>query len=185
MDMGCLTGALEAFAGYVAVDELYEGPDCVLSAVDNRPDKRRLYEGLAHAPSHDDIVPLLRRVQRALAARAGTLSGITTDGSSLYPEPIREVFGDVAQQICPFQVIKEWIKGVRSAVARERQRLAASKPKWKRGRPSSKEKTARRLARKSTDMQEKSSALFADRCWFGTRRRKPSARKRVLGSTRG
>ena len=33
-----LEWALEAFSGYAAVDELYEGPYCVLSAVDNRPD---------------------------------------------------------------------------------------------------------------------------------------------------
>src|SRR5256886_17238266 len=35
-----LEWALEAFSGYAAVDELYEGPYCVLSAVDNRQDKR-------------------------------------------------------------------------------------------------------------------------------------------------
>jgi hypothetical protein len=31
-----LDWAQEAFSGYVAVDELYEGPYCVLSAVDNQ-----------------------------------------------------------------------------------------------------------------------------------------------------
>src|SRR5262245_5993487 len=37
-----LEWALEAFSGYAAVDELYEGPYCVLSAVDNRQYKRVL-----------------------------------------------------------------------------------------------------------------------------------------------
>ena len=37
-----LAWALEAFSGYAAVDELYEGPYCVLSAVDNRQDKQML-----------------------------------------------------------------------------------------------------------------------------------------------
>ena len=43
-----LEWALEAFSGYAAVDELYEGPYCVLSAVDNRHYKRVLYEVLDH-----------------------------------------------------------------------------------------------------------------------------------------
>ena len=37
-----LDWALETFAGYVAADELYEGPYGVLSAVDNRQYQRML-----------------------------------------------------------------------------------------------------------------------------------------------
>ncbi len=96
--------------------------------------------------------------------------GITTDGSALYPEPIREVFGEVAHQICTFHVIKELTKGVLRAVAAERERLAKSKPKLKRGRPSSKEKAARRLARKSKLIQQKISDVFQDRFLFVKRR---------------
>ena len=46
MDGAFLEWALEAFSGYAAVDELYEGRYCVLSAVDNRQYKRMLYENL-------------------------------------------------------------------------------------------------------------------------------------------
>jgi hypothetical protein len=42
-------------------------------------------------------------------------------------------------------------------VAAERKRLATSKPKLKRGRPSSKDKKARRLARQSKSIQQKIS----------------------------
>ncbi len=42
MDGAFLNWALQAFSGYVAADELYEGPYCVLSAVDNRQDKQML-----------------------------------------------------------------------------------------------------------------------------------------------
>ena len=185
MDGVFLDWALEAFSGYVAVDELYEGPYCVLSAVDNREFKRLAYEVLDHDPSHEDITPFLRRLKVALDERKLTLDGITTDGSSLYPEPIREVFGDVPHQICTFHVIKELIKGVLSAVAKERQRLANSKPKLKRGRPSSKDKEARRLARKSKFIQEKISDLFQDRFLFVKRRLKLSERNRLLFITRG
>lgn len=124
-------------------------------------------------------------MHKALDERELTLHGITTDGSSLYPEPIREVFGDVPHQICTFHVIKELIKGVLSAVAKERQRLAASKPKLKRGRPSSKDKEARRLARKSKYIQEQISELFEDRFLFVKRRLKSSERKRLQWITRG
>jgi hypothetical protein len=102
-----LEWALEAFSGYVALDELYEGRYCVLSAVDNRPYKRIWYEVLDHDPNHDDIRAFLGRLKKALTARELELKGITTDGSALYPEPIREVFGEVPHQICTFYVIAE------------------------------------------------------------------------------
>lgn len=49
MDGAFLDWALETFSGSVAVDALYEGPSCVLSAVDNRQEKRMLYEVLARS----------------------------------------------------------------------------------------------------------------------------------------
>jgi len=64
-----LEWAREAFSGYAAVDELYEGPSCGLSAVDNRPFKRVLYEVLDHDPTHDDIEAFLGRLKTALDDR--------------------------------------------------------------------------------------------------------------------
>jgi hypothetical protein len=180
-----LEWALEAFSGYAAVDELYEGPYCVLSAVDNRQYKRVLYEGLDHDPSHTDIEAFLGRLKTALAERGLALKGITTDGSALYPEPIRKVFGDVPHQICTLHVIKALTQGVLKAGAKERARLAKSKPKLKRGKPSSKDKAARRLARKSRSMQQKISDLFQDRFVFVKRRLTRSERHRLLHITRG
>jgi hypothetical protein len=54
MDTDFLDGALADFSGYVAAEELYDGPFCILSAVDNRCYKRILYEVLDHAPDHDE-----------------------------------------------------------------------------------------------------------------------------------
>jgi hypothetical protein len=180
-----LEWALAAFSGYAAVDELYEGPYCVLSAVDNRQFKRVLYEVLDHDPTHDDIEAFLGRLKTALDDRELELKGITTDGSPLYPEPIRKVFGDVRHQLCTFHVIKDLTKGILKAIAKERKRLGQSKPKLKRGRPSSKDKEARRRARKSKDIQQKISDLFQDRFLFVQRRLQPSERKRLLHITRG
>jgi hypothetical protein len=185
MDGAFLDWALATFSGYVAADELYEGPYCVLSAVDNRQYKRILYAVLDHDPNHDDITVFLGRLKTALDDRALALKGITTDGSALYPEPIRTVFGDVRHQLCTFHVIKDLTQGVLKAVATERARLAKSKPKLGRGRPSSKDREARRLARKSKSMQQKISDLFQDRFLFVKRRLTPSERKRFMHITRG
>ncbi len=72
MNGAFLDWALETFSGYVAADELYEGPYCVLSAVDNRQYKRILYEVLDHDPNHDDITAFLGRLKTALDERTLT-----------------------------------------------------------------------------------------------------------------
>lgn len=180
-----LEWALEALSGYAAVDELYEGPYCVLSAVDNRPYTRVLYEGLDHDATHTDIEAFLGRLKTALDERGLALKGITTDGSALYPEPIRIVFGDVPHQLCPFHMIKDLTQGVLKAVAKERERLARSTPTLKRGRPSSKDKEARRRARKRKAIQQKISAVFQERSLCVKRHLKASERKRRMSITRG
>src|SRR5256886_1459987 len=129
MDTEFLDWALADFSGYVAADELYDGPFCMLSAVDNRCYKRILYDVLDHDPDHDDIRAFLGRLKTALTARNLTLVGITTDGSALYPEPLVEVFRGVPHQICAFHVIADVAKAVLGAVTRERKSLAATQPK--------------------------------------------------------
>ena len=185
MDSEFLDWALADFSGYVAADELYDGPFCILCAVDNRCYKRLLYEVLDYDPNHDDIGAFLGRLKNVLQGRDLMLRGITTDGSSLYPAPLAEFFRGVPHQICQFHVLKERSQGVRQAVAKERERLAQLKPKLKRGRPASKDKAARRAARRSKAMQEKSTALFQDRYLFVKHHLKASERKRLLHITRG
>src|SRR6267143_2440231 len=85
MDTDFLDWALADFSGYVAADELYDGPFCILSAVDNRRYKRILYDVLDHDPTHEDIRAFLRRLHTALTVRDLTLCGLTTDGSALSP----------------------------------------------------------------------------------------------------
>jgi hypothetical protein len=122
MDTDFLDWALADFSGYVAADELYDGPFCILSTVDNRRYKRLLYDVLDHDPAHDDIRAFLGRLKTALVARGLTLCGVTTDGSALYPEPLLEVFGDVPHQICTFYIVAEVSKAVLGAVASARKR---------------------------------------------------------------
>src|SRR5262249_16430993 len=110
MDTEFLDWALADFSRYVAADELYDGPFCVLSAVDNRRYKRILYDVLDHDPTHDDIRALLGRLHTALVARDLTLLGITTAGSPLSPTPLAAVFRGVPQPLCQFHVVKEIVK---------------------------------------------------------------------------
>ena len=88
-------------------------------------------------------------------------------------------------QLCTFHVLKELTKGILKAVAKERERLARSKPLLKRGRPASKDKVARRLARQSKQIQEKISDLFQERFLFVKRHLIRSERKRLRHITRG
>src|SRR5512136_1317135 len=90
-----LDWALAGFSGYIAADEVYDGPFCVLSIVDNHTFKRILYEVLDHDPTHEDIRAFFQRFKTALDARALQLLGITTDGWPLYPVPLVEVFGRI------------------------------------------------------------------------------------------
>jgi hypothetical protein len=54
------------FSGYIAAVELYDGPFCVLSIVDNRTFNRLLYQVLDRDPDHSDITSFLRRFQPVL-----------------------------------------------------------------------------------------------------------------------
>src|SRR5438067_2966188 len=90
-----LDWALADFSGYLAADELYDGPFCVLSAVDARRQRRLLYEVLDHDPTRTDILWFLVRVHDAIRARGGVVLGITTDGSPLYPLPVALALGPV------------------------------------------------------------------------------------------
>jgi hypothetical protein len=159
-----LDWGLADFSGYIAVDELYDGPFCVLSIVDNHTYKRLLYQVLDHAPDHQDITAFLRRFQMALRLRSLVLRGVTTDGSPLYPEPLQTVFGEVPHQLCEFHILKELTKAILRAVAQMRKDLAARKPPLTRGRPST--RAAQHTVRHRERLQQKIGDLFAQRYLF-------------------
>jgi hypothetical protein len=183
MDTDFLNWALADFSGYVAADELYDGPFCILSVVDNRRYKRLLYEVLDHDPTHDDIRAFLRRLKTALVARDLPLLGVTTDGSALYPAPLREVFGKVRHQICQFHVVAEVSKAVLGAVASARKGLAAQQPKLRRGRPRT--PAAKQAARTKKRLEAQCTALFTHRYLFVQRHLSKTERKTLWRITRG
>ena len=183
MDTDFLDWALADFSGYVAADEVYDGPFCILSVVDNRCYKRILYEVLDHDPTHEDIRAFLGRLKTALVARGLTLCGVTTDGSALYPAPLREVFGKVRHQICQFHIIAEVVKAVVGAVASARKGLAAQQPKLRRGRPST--PAAKQAAGTKKRLEAQRAALFTHRYLFIQRHVSKTERKLLWRITRG
>jgi phage tail protein X len=155
----------------------------MLSVVDNRCYKRLLYEVLDHDPTHEDIRVFLGRLKTALAARSLTLCGVTTDGSALYPAPLREVFGKVPHHICQFHIVAEVVKAVLGAVASARKGLAATQPKLPRGRPRT--QAAQAAARTKKRLAAQGAALFASRYLFVQRHLNTTERKTLWRVSRG
>ena len=177
-----LDWALTDFSGYVAADELYDGPFCVLSIVDNRTFKRLFYQVLEHAPAQVDIVAFFRAFRAHLDTRRLSVKAITTDGSNLYPGAIVEVFGAIPHQICQFHVLADLSRAVLHAVASVRRGLAARQPKLKRGRPTP---AQRPLVRQRQRLQAKIADLFTHRYLFVQRHLTPGERETLHHITRG
>ena len=170
------------FSGYIAADELYDGPYGVLSIVDNHHFQRLIYEVLDHNPTEQDIHRFFRRFRAELDKRRLSLQGITTDGSPLYPTPIAEVFGPIPHQVCEFHVIAELNKAVLKAIARVRRELKATLPKLGRGRPST---ANRKLAARKKRLEAKTADLFDRRHLFVQHHLTAADRKTLQRITRG
>jgi hypothetical protein len=157
--------ALENFSGYIAVDEVYDGPFCILFIVDNRQYNRLMFRVLDHSPTSADILALLQAFHKILTARELKVSGITTDGAALYTEPVQTVFPGVRHQICEFHVKKEINKAVLKAVTQVRRELKQTKTKRaKRGRPTTQEEKA--IIRQNERIDAKIKDLFDNRFLF-------------------
>jgi hypothetical protein len=178
-----LPAVLADFSGSIAADELYDGPFCVLSIVDNRQFHRLVYEVLEHDPTHQDIERVFSRFKALLDARDLKVRGITTDASPLYPVPIATVFGPVPHQVCEFHPVRELTKAVLQAVAHVRRTLAAQLPQLPRGRPSS--RVAKCQARRKQCLQQRVTDLFDHRYLFVQRSLSAAEPKTLARISRG
>ena len=170
------------FSGYIAIAEVYDGPFCVLSLVDNRKFRRLSYRVLDHSPKAKDIIAFLKDFKKELDARGLVLQGITTDGSQLYPAPLALVFNGVPHQLCRFHIIKELTHAILHAVAKLRKQLTAQLPPLPRGRPS---KANRRLAARVKRAQQRIADLFEHRHLFVVHHLTEAQRKTRQRITRG
>jgi len=174
---------MQGFSGYIAADELYDGPFCILSIVDNHTFKRLMYQVLDHDPAQADIESFFRRFQAQLAARDLKIVGITTEsgpsrghGSNLYPVAVKTVFGDIEHQICEFHILADITNAILHVVAKIRKTLTGQLPKLPRGRPA---KSSRKLLWKHKRLKRKIGDLFTHRYLFVQRALTPRE-QRVL-----
>ena len=170
------------FSGYIAIDELYDGPFCVLSIVDNRTYRRLAYRVLDHSPRAADISRFLKAFKQQLDVRGLSVAGITTDGSALYPAPLALVFNGVPHQVCSFHVIKELTLSILHALARVRKQLKAKLPPLPRGRP---RKDRRRRVQRILRQQQRINELFENRYLFVTHHLSDGDRRTLQRITRG
>jgi transposase len=177
-----LDEALADFSGYLAIDEVYDGPFCILSVVDNRRYNRLAFRVLDRKPTHKDVSPWLREFKAQLDKRGLSVRGITTDGSSLYPRVLKKLWPEAPHQICKFHVLMEITKAVLHALAKLRKQMRAKIPKQPRGRPSKEQQgQARTIARQKRRVAE----LFKHRHLFVRHHLTGAQSRRLRTLTRG
>jgi hypothetical protein len=177
-----LDWALEGFSGYLAADELYDGPFCVLSIVDSRSFKRLYYQVLDHDAAQADILAFFQRFRAVLDARGLAVRAITTDGASCYLPAIPDVFGPIPHQVCQFHILGHLTEAVLHAVAKVRKQLAAQLPKLPHGRTPNR---LRKLLQQHHRMAHKLSDLFTHRYLFVQHHLTPGERTTLQHITRG
>jgi hypothetical protein len=173
---------LASFSGYLAADELYDGPFCVLSIVDNRAFQRLYYQVLDHDATPEDMLAFFQQFRAILAARGLAVKAITTDGSGLYPAAIAAVFGPIPHPVCQFHVLHQLNEAVLHAVASVRKQLAAQQPKLPRGRPP---KQLAPLVRQRQRLEAKIRDLYTYRYLFVQRHLTPAEQLTLQRITRG
>ena len=154
----------------------------MLSLVDNRAFIRLSFRVLEHDPTQNDIRRFLADFKARLDVRGLAVRGVTTDGSELYPEPLKELWPDVPHQVCEFHVIKEITKAVLHALVATRKKLRDRIPKQPRGRP---RKAERAQSRKATRQQQQVSKLFEHRYLFVQHRLTADQKTTLQRITRG
>jgi hypothetical protein len=129
------------FSGYLVIDEIYDGPFCILYATDPKQGHRITYRILENNPTAEDVDRFCQNLRSLLDKRCLVVYGVTTDGSPLYTDTIPKNFPQARHQICTFHTLKELNKLVIHVLARYRWHLKSQLgAKRGRGRPRDPEK---------------------------------------------
>jgi transposase-like protein len=165
---------LKFFSGVLCVDELHLGRFTLLLATDPIGDFPVAF-ALVSANDKDHMERFLRNLQRnGLKPKV-----VVTDGSTLYPALLAELWPKVEHQLCVFHVMQDLNKLILDAVRRLRTRLGRQGRKGRsrqRGRPTKAEK--RRRAKQGRSRQEKSKFVFKHRHLIVKRREKMSEQEK-------
>jgi Transposase len=133
---------LRRFSGALCVDELHLGTYTLLLATDPLADLPVGF-ALVGANDQDHMGRFLRNL-----ARWGLRPGVViSDGSSLYPELLAEIWPDARHQLCVFHLLRDMLAKVLDAVRRLRRaqaRRGRAGRKRRRGRPTRRHQARRR-----------------------------------------
>jgi hypothetical protein len=158
---------LEHFSGTLCVDELHLGRFALLLATDPLCDLPVAF-AVVDANDRDHM----RRFLGNLKTWGLWPRTVVTDGSSLYPALLAELWPDAEHQLCVFHILKEINGLILDAVRRLRQGMARrgrAGRKKKRGRKGAKRRPA---ARRGATLKEKSAFVFKHRHLIVKRREK-------------
>jgi hypothetical protein len=147
------------FSGVLGVDELHLGEYTLLLATDPITDR---VVGYRLVKVNDSAH--MRCFLRALAYWGFDPRVVVTDGSSLYPEALAEVWPNARHQLCVFHVLMDVTKKVLDCVRRLRRQKARrgnAGRKRRPGRPSKRRQAARR--RRGPTAKEKAAFVYRHR----------------------
>jgi hypothetical protein len=165
---------LQRFSGVLCVDELHLGKYTLLLATDPIGDFPVAF-ALVSANDQEHMARFLGNLKRG-GLNAKT---VVTDGSTLYPALLEELWPEAEHQLCVFHVMQDLNKLILDAVRRMRTRLGRQGRKGrrrKRGRPT--EAQRRRRARQGKSLKEKSKFVFRRRHLIVKRREHLSKQER-------
>lgn len=147
------------FSGTLCVDELHLGAYTLLLATDPLADLPVGF-ALVRANDQDHLSRFLRNL-----ARWGLLPEVVvSDGSSLYPEVLKQIWPDVKHQLCLFHLLRDVLTKVLDAVRRLRQacgRRGNAGRKRRPGRPSKRQQARQR--RRGPTNKEKAAFVWKHR----------------------
>jgi transposase-like protein len=150
---------LERFSGVLCVDELHLGKFTLLLATDPIGDFPVAF-ALVSANDKDHMERFLRNLHR----QGLEPDVVVTDGSTLYPKLVEQLWPQAEHQLCVFHVMQDLNKLILDAVRRLRTGLGRQGCKGrrrKRGRPSKAAK--RRRVKQGQSPKEKSKFIFKHR----------------------
>jgi hypothetical protein len=151
--------ALTQFSGVLCIDELHLGEHTLLLATDPIADR---VIGYLLVKVNDQ--PHMRRFLLTLAYWGFDPKVVVTDGSTLYPAALAEVWPPAKHQLCVFHVLQDVTQKVLDCVRTLRRRKARrgnAGRKRRRGRPSKRQQAARR--RRGPTAKQKAAFVYKHR----------------------
>jgi hypothetical protein len=119
---------INSFSGVLCIDEIYDNDICIMVATDPLNQKT-----VAFSVEYQITEVEMTRFLKYLKELGIEPDVVSTDGSPLYPAPLKEVFSNSKHLLCLFHVMKNITKDVLKGVLAYRRSLP--KPLKKRGRP--------------------------------------------------